>query len=232
MINNKRSYTEYNVTSPTTDFAIGFENYGFSDKGEIVVTLNGESVEALGYTVRLKNPMTIEVLPAISEGRVRLVRVTSVDTSFHKFTAGALFTAKSMDENFEQVRLSQQEVGDKFVYLADNTDSVLSAVRLTVAEAKQLIVDMQYFLAKGATIDGITVEMLPPEATPEVELGGTPNNRTFNLKIPRGLKGDYGDVDVATFEVDIQTGQLVMTTSVGYTGAVFAINDNNLEVTI
>lgn len=115
MINNKRSYTEYNITSPTTDFAIGFENYGVGAKDIIEVTLNGVLVESLGYTVRLKNAQVLEVTPAIEAGTVRLQRVTAIDSSFHKFTAGALFTAKSMDENFEQIRHSQQEVKDGFL---------------------------------------------------------------------------------------------------------------------
>lgn len=115
MINNKRSYTEYNITSPTTDFAIGFENYGVGAKDIIEVTLNGVLVESLGHTVRLKNAQVLEVTPAIEAGTVRLQRVTGIDNSFHKFTAGALFTAKSMDENFEQIRHSQQEVKDGFL---------------------------------------------------------------------------------------------------------------------
>lgn len=120
MINNKRSYTEYNVTTATTDFAIGFENYGVGSKDTIEVTLNGVPVESLGRTVRLKSAQVVEVRPAITSGVVRLQRATGIDNSFHKFTSGALFTAKSMDENFEQIRHSQQEVNDGFKYSTQN----------------------------------------------------------------------------------------------------------------
>lgn len=145
MINNKRSYTEYNITSPTTDFAIGFENYGVGAKDIIEVTLNGVLVESLGYTVRLKNAQVLEVTPAIEAGTVRLQRVTGIDSPFHKFTAGALFTAKSMDENFEQIRHSQQEVNDGFIVSSNKVNSTLNdySARITDVET-----DVSTFNAK------------------------------------------------------------------------------------
>jgi hypothetical protein len=126
MINTKRSYTEYNITSSTTDFAIGFDNYGVGSKDMIEVTLDGVNVENLGYSLRLKNAQVLELTPAVEAGVVRLQRITDIDNSFHKYTAGALFTAKSMDENFEQIRHSQQEVSDGFGFLADSTYSVVA----------------------------------------------------------------------------------------------------------
>ena len=41
-----------------------------------------------------------------------------------------------------------------------------------------------------------------------------------------------GDVMYATFEIDIDTGELVMYTPDGYTGPVFSLSDGFLEVTI
>lgn len=146
MINNKRSYTEYNITSPTTDFAIGFENYGVGAKDIIEVTLNGVLVESLGHTVRLKNAQVLEVTPAIEAGTVRLQRVTGIDGSFHKFTAGALFTAKSMDDNFKQIRHSQQEVKDGFNYLEFNTNSVIGDARAATVRAN----------AAAGVVEGLT----------------------------------------------------------------------------
>ena len=145
MINNKRSYTEYNITNPTTDFAIGFENYGVGAKDIIEVTLNGVLVESLGHTVRLKNAQVLEVTPAIEAGTVRLQRVTGIDSPFHKFTAGALFTAKSMDENFEQIRHSQQEVNDGFIVSSNKVNSTLNdySARITDVET-----DVSTFNAK------------------------------------------------------------------------------------
>ena len=46
----------------------------------------------------------------------------------------------------------------------------------------------------------------------------------------KGNKGDVGNVLYATFSQD--SGDIIMTTPDGYTGPTFAINNNNLEVTI
>lgn len=134
-INNKRSYTEYTVTQPTTDFAIGFDDFDEGSKDVILVTLNGVPVESLGYAAIRKNENTVTITPAITEGVVRLTRETDIDEPFHKFTAGALFSAKSMDENFQQVRHSQQEVRDGFVFLENNTSGVVEAARTATARA-------------------------------------------------------------------------------------------------
>lgn len=134
-INTERSYTEYEVTEPTTDFAIGFDNYSGEDKDAIHITLDGVNLDDLDYTVVRKNAQTIEVTPAIESGVLRLQRETAIDQAFHKFTAGALFSPKSMDENFAQVRHSQQEVNDGFTFLAKNTNGVVAAADAATARA-------------------------------------------------------------------------------------------------
>lgn len=136
-INNKRSYTEYTITQPTTDFAIGFDDFDEGSKANILVTLNGVLVESLGYAAIRKNESTVSITPAITEGTVRLTRETDIDESFHKFTAGALFSAKSMDESFQQVRHSQQEVRDGFEYLAFNTDGIVQAAKDATTRANE-----------------------------------------------------------------------------------------------
>lgn len=140
-INTERSYTEYEVTTPTTDFAIGFDNYSGEDKDAIHVTLDGVSLDDLNYTVVRKNAQTIEVTPAIESGVVRLQRETYIDQAFHTFTAGALFSPKSVDENFAQVRRSQQEVHDGFTFLAENTSGVVQASKEATAQAKAATVE-------------------------------------------------------------------------------------------
>lgn len=140
-INTERSYTEYEVNEPTTDFAIGFDNYSGEDKDAIHVTLDGVNLDNLDYTVVRKNAQVIEVTPAIESGVVRLQRETYIDQAFHKFTAGALFSPKSMDENFAQVRRSQQEVNDGFTFLAENTNGVVQASKEATAQAKAATVE-------------------------------------------------------------------------------------------
>ena len=135
-INNKRSYTEYTVTQPTTDFAIGFNDFNEGSKDIILVTLNGVLVESLGYATIRKNASTVRITPAITVGTVRLTRETDIDEPFHKFTAGALFTAKSMDEHFQQVQHSQQEVRDAFVYTTNYVNTTLSDYDTRIVEVE------------------------------------------------------------------------------------------------
>lgn len=143
MINAKRSYTEYTVTDPTTDFIIGFENFNSNNKDVIHVTLGGIDVTSLGYTVRRDSAIKLVVTPAITGGIVRLQRETLIDEPFHKFTAGALFTAKSMDENFAQTSHLQQEVKDGFAFVETNINSVAGEARAATVAALAVIPEVR-----------------------------------------------------------------------------------------
>lgn len=157
-INNKRSYTEYTVTQPTTDFAIGFDDFDEGSKDNILVTLNGVLVESLGYAAIRKNESTVSITPAITEGTVRLTRETDIDEPFHKFTAGALFSAKSMDENFQQVRHSQQEVRDGFAFLEYNTNGIVQASKEATAQAKAATVEATASAVRAETAADTAVQ--------------------------------------------------------------------------
>ena len=157
-INNKRSYTEYTVTQPTTDFAIGFDDFDEGSKDNILVTLNGVLVESLGYAAIRKNESTVTITPAITEGTVRLTRETDIDEPFHKFTAGALFSAKSMDENFQQVRHSQQEVRDGFVFLEYNTNGIVQESKVATAQAKAATVEATASAVRAETAADTAVQ--------------------------------------------------------------------------
>lgn len=113
MINEERSYTEYNVEVPTTDFPIGFN---ILDDGldVVAVTLNDVDPTTLGYTVIQVNNTTYRFAPAVPSGVVRLMRITDIDQMAHVFTEGAIFISENMDGNFKQIRHAQQEVRDNF----------------------------------------------------------------------------------------------------------------------
>lgn len=113
MINEERSYTEYAVVVPTTDFVVG---YDFIDNGVDIteVTLNGVDPTTIGYTVLQVNNTTYRFAPPVESGIVRLSRVTDIDTMAHVFTEGAIFVSENMDGNFKQIRHAQQEVRDNF----------------------------------------------------------------------------------------------------------------------
>ena len=115
-INEKRAYTEYKVQAPTTDFAIGFE---FNEEEQnLHVRLNGIPVQDLGYSIELINSLTVRLSPAVERGTVRLSRETDIDENLYKFTAGALFEARTMDEDFEQIRDAQQELRDEVNFIS------------------------------------------------------------------------------------------------------------------
>ena len=142
-INDKRSYTEYTVSTPTKIFAIGFDNFDTNNKDVIHVTLNGTDVTTLGYTVQRTTNLTITITPAIPSGVIRLQRETLIDEPFHKFTAGALFTAKSMDENFAQTSHLQQEIKDGFTFVETNINSVAGEAKAATVAALALIPEVR-----------------------------------------------------------------------------------------
>lgn len=133
LINGKRSFTEYAVSSPTQSFAIGFELY--EDEQNIHVTLNNTPIEDLGYTFVVINSLTIEVTPAIPSGVLRIQRETDIDDNKHKFSAGAIFNALSMDENFEQIRQSQQETRDGFDNLSNRVVPLVDGLEEALEQA-------------------------------------------------------------------------------------------------
>ena len=69
-----------------------------------------------------------------------------------------------------------------------------------------------------------------PTASVTQDVGGT----HLTVGIPKGDKGDTGNVMYATFEINYETGMLEMTTPDGYDGPVFTYNEDTgmLEVTI
>ena len=147
-INTVASFTEYSTTEPTADFAIGFDYDEQSDtmKGDaIIVTLNRVDPSTLGYIVTLKNKNTVSFSPSVPSGNtVRLQRETDIDTNLYTFSAGALFVAKNVDSDFEQIRKSQQEVRDKAENILDYTeakitdyDNRVQTVELATAKTQQ-----------------------------------------------------------------------------------------------
>ena len=133
-MNNLKSYTEYAVTSETTDFVIGFDfNYGTD---AVNVTIDGVPATDAGYTVVYLNSTTMRLTPAVPTGVVRLQRETDIDVPDNRFTAGAKFIASNMDENFTQIRHAQQEVRDGFEKLSDDTYEIIETLQ-DVGQAAQ-----------------------------------------------------------------------------------------------
>lgn len=144
-MNEKQSYTEYNVIVPTQDFIITFEDYNSNNRDAINVTVDGVPANTAGFAVLRISDTVIQLTPAVETGSVvRLQRETDIDNTFYRFTAGAVFTAGNVDKNFQQILHSQQEVSDGFkqlanyVYpLANGLEQALQTAS-TAAEAAQL----------------------------------------------------------------------------------------------
>lgn len=62
--------------------------------------------------------------------------------------------------------------------------------------------------------------------------GDKGDNGANGLNGKDGEKGEKGNVLFATFDINILTGELEMVTPTEYSGASFALNGSNLEVTI
>lgn len=133
-MNELKSYTEYAVSTPTSDFVIGFDfNYG---EDAVNVTVDNVPASEAGYTVVYLDESTIQLSPSVPSGVVRLQRETDIDQSDHAYRAGAKFIAQTMDENFEQLRHSQQEVRDGFYKLSDDTYAIIDTLE-DVAQSAQ-----------------------------------------------------------------------------------------------
>ena len=129
-INEDTSFIEYPVDQPTQDFVTNFDTIG-GTTDVVLVTVDGDLTDTptSSYTVQQINHNTWRVTPEVQTGSVvRLYRVTDIDEMMHVFTAGAKFIARNMDNNFKQIRHSQQELRDTFQNLAANTDVRLDVV--------------------------------------------------------------------------------------------------------
>lgn len=157
-INEKRSYTEYTVTQPTSDFVFGFEFEEGVDAVRVLVD-NVDALEA-GYALRLKNSSTMEVQPPVESGIVRIYRETDIDESLYNFTAGALFEASTIDANFEQILHSQQEVRDQFIKLRSDTFITLKEFQEENFQELKEYVDGVFGMTNPNLFDGITDNMV------------------------------------------------------------------------
>lgn len=147
-INTKRSFTEYVVSTAQSEFAIGFNDYNEpidegvdAPKDIITVTLDDVDPTTKGYTVTRISPEAIKLDPAvpakIPPHVVRLQRETNLDKSFHEFSNGAKWNAQSMDENFEQIRHSQQESRDGFIKLRDDVIPLVDGLEEALKTAEE-----------------------------------------------------------------------------------------------
>ena len=154
-INELKSYTEYNVSTPTSVFTIGFQ-YEYN-VDQVNVYVDDVEATAAGYTVQHDSQGTVSLTPAVPSGVVRLARETNIDTLAHTFSAGAKFTAGNMDENFQQIRHAQQEVNDNFSSLSASTSVRLDSFSDRVDNLNTEFLTTQDVVSDLVTISADTV---------------------------------------------------------------------------
>lgn len=158
-INEDTSFIEYNVEQPTQDFVTNFDTIG-GTTDVVLVTVDGVLTDTpeSSYTVQQINLTTWRVTPEVQTGSVvRLYRVTNTDEMMHVFTAGAKFIARNMDNNFKQIRHSQQEVHDDFSSLAANTSLRLNAFSDSVDALNSEFISTQDVVSNLVSISADTV---------------------------------------------------------------------------
>ena len=213
-INELKSYTEYNVSTPTSVFTIGFQYEYNVDKVNVYV--NAVEATAAGYTVLHDSHGTVSLTPAVPAGVVRLVRETDIDYSAHAFSAGAKFTAGNMDENFRQLRHSQQEVRDGFVVLEQNTSEGIAAVYQAANDAQTAAIAAQAAAntatASEAAIKDIIVDGKVSTNAVIDKTGQTQqevNDETVSVT-RFGAKGDGITDDTVAFNLAAATGKNIL----------------------
>jgi hypothetical protein len=119
------------------------------------------------------------------------------------------------------------------------TESANAAAGLTndaIARANAISETLEGIAPKWADVD-ISVSPLSEGTAPTASITQDETGTSISLGIPKGdtgAQGPIGNVMYATFDIDFDAGELVMTTPDGYTGPTFSINDETgeLEVSI
>lgn len=220
-MNTKQSYTEYTVTTPTTDFAFGFEYTEGVDAVRVLVN-DVDALEA-GYALRLKNSSTMEIQPAVESGVVRIYRETDIDENLYTFTAGAVFDAANVDANFEQLRHSQQEVRDQFIKLRADTFITLEEFQEQNFQELKEYVDGVFGMTNPNLFDGISDNMVITETGDSQRV----KNRSTDARLLK-LENDTDALAAQKANLDYVNVELAKK---GSQQAVLALQEQKADVT-
>ena len=110
------------------------------------------------------------------------------------------------------------------------------AANIAAGRADTIAGTLEGIAPKWAAVD-ISVSPLSEGTAPTASITQDETGTSISLGIPKGdtgAQGPIGNVMYATFDIDFDTGELVMTIPDGYTGPTFSINDETgeLEVSI
>ena len=239
-INELKSYTEYNVSTPTSVFTIGFQYEYNVDK--INVYVDGVEATAAGYTVQHDSQGTVSLTPAVPSGVVRLSRETNIDTSVHTFSAGAKFTAGTMDDNFQQLRHSQQESRDivlrtaaEFGTLDANATAALNAATTAVNTANSIDAKATTALSNSSTalsvangIDAKATTALSNANTAVTTANTADSNAATALSTANSASSVANGIDAKATQAqsDASTALSTVTTQKGAANGIATLDDN------
>lgn len=119
------------------------------------------------------------------------------------------------------------------------TEAATEAAGLTtdaIARANEISETMEGIAPRWSDVN-ISVSALGEGVAPTASIAQGETGTSISLGIPKGdtgAQGPIGNVMYATFDIDFETGELMMATPDGYTGPTFSINDETgeLEVSI
>ena len=119
---------------------------------------------------------------------------------------------------------------------AGEANSAATSANNAAGRADTIAGTLEGIAPKWAAVD-ISASGLAAGAAPTASVTQDVGGTHLTVGIPKGDKGDKGDtgnVMYATFDIDFDTGELVMTIPDGYTGPTFSINNETgeLEVSI
>ena len=239
-INELKSYTEYNVSTPTSVFTIGFQ-YEYNVDG-INVYVDDVEATAAGYTVQHDSQGTVTLTPAVSTGVVRVSRETNIDTSAHTFSAGAKFTAGNMDENFKQMRYAQQEVRDvvlrtasEFSILDANATAALQDATTAVNTANSIDAKATTALSNSNTalsvangIDAKATSALNSANTAVTTANTADSNATTALNTANTAQSVANGIDAKATQAqsDASTALSTVTTQKGAANGIAPLNED------
>lgn len=153
-------------------------------------------------------PLKIGVYGALPDGTIA---IPTIWASFGKVFPGAKPSDIPPDELTPDVVAQIIEASSNALYLARNVQSMA---------------DSGAFDGAAATISVGTTTTLPAGSTATVENIGTSSEAVFNFGIPKGGKGDTGDMGYIDVEID-EYGHLIFT-STPATDVELALVDGNL----
>lgn len=233
IINELKSYTEYNVSTPTSVFTIGFQYEYNVDK--INVYVDGVEATAAGYDILHDSQGTITLEPDVPSGVVRLSRETNIDTSVHTFSAEAKFTARTMDENFKQLRHSQQESRDivlrtasEFSTFNANAIAALQAATTAVNAANSIDVKATTALSNSSTALSVA-NGIDAKATTALSTANTADsNATTALSTANSASSVVNSIDAKATQaqLDASTALSTLNTQKGAANGIATLDAN------